>query len=63
MRTRALGPSGLQVSQVSLGSWLTLGSRVDYDETARLVHHAFDLGVNLFDTADVYQDGEASPSW
>ena len=47
------------MSQVSLGSWLTLGSRVDYDETARLVHHAFDLGVNLFDTADVYQDGEA----
>jgi len=47
------------VSEVSLGSWLTLGSRVDYDETARLVHHAFDLGINLFDTADVYQNGEA----
>jgi len=59
MRTRALGRSGLQVSEVALGSWLTLGSRVDYAETARLVHRAFDLGVNLFDTADVYQDGEA----
>ena len=59
MRTRALGRSGLQVSEVSLGSWLTLGSRVDYDETARLVHRAFDLGIFVFDTADVYQDGEA----
>ena len=59
MRTRALGRSGLQVSEVSLGSWLTLGSQVDYNETARLVHRAFDLGVFVFDTADVYQDGEA----
>lgn len=59
MRTRALGRSGLQVSEISLGSWLTLGSRVDFTETARLVHRAFDLGINLFDTADVYAAGEA----
>jgi voltage-dependent potassium channel beta subunit len=59
MRTRALGRSGLQVSEVSLGSWLTLGSKVDFNETARLVQRAFDLGVNLFDTADVYAQGEA----
>jgi voltage-dependent potassium channel beta subunit len=59
MRTRALGRSGLQVSEVSLGSWLTLGSRVDYAETARLLHHAFDLGIQFFDTADVYAEGEA----
>jgi voltage-dependent potassium channel beta subunit len=59
MRTRALGRSGLQVSEVSLGSWLTLGAKVDFAETARLVQRAFDLGVNLFDTADVYAQGEA----
>ncbi len=59
MRTRALGRSGLQVSEVSLGSWLTLGSRVDFNETARLVRRAFDLGINFFDTADVYAKGEA----
>jgi voltage-dependent potassium channel beta subunit len=59
MRTRALGRSGLQVSELSLGSWLTLGSKVDFAETARLVHRAFDLGINLFDTADVYAHGEA----
>ena len=58
MRTRALGRSGLQVSEVALGSWLTLGTRVDVPETTRLVRRAFDLGINLFDTADVYQDGE-----
>jgi aryl-alcohol dehydrogenase-like predicted oxidoreductase len=59
MQTRALGRSGLQVSRISLGSWLTLGSKVDYSETARMIHQAFDLGINLFDTADVYADGEA----
>ena len=47
------------MSEVSLGSWLTLGTRVDDDQTTRLVHRAFDLGINLFDTADVYQDGLA----
>jgi voltage-dependent potassium channel beta subunit len=59
MRTRALGRSGLQVSEVSLGSWLTLGSRVDFAQTHQLVHRAFDLGINFFDTADVYAQGEA----
>lgn len=59
MRTRALGRSGLRVSELSLGSWLTLGSKVDRKGTARLVQHAFELGVNLFDTADVYAQGEA----
>jgi voltage-dependent potassium channel beta subunit len=54
-----LGRSGLQVSEISLGSWLTLGSRIDFSDTARLVHRAFDLGINLFDTADVYAKGEA----
>lgn len=58
MRTRALGRSGLQVPEVSLGSWLTLGGRVDVSETKRLIHRAFDLGIHLFDTADVYQSGE-----
>jgi voltage-dependent potassium channel beta subunit len=59
MRTRALGRSGLQVSEISLGSWLTLGSKVDFAQTAQLVRRAFDLGINLFDTADAYAQGEA----
>jgi aryl-alcohol dehydrogenase-like predicted oxidoreductase len=57
MEYRNLGRSGLLVSEVSVGSWLTLGSSVDRDGTRELVHRAFDLGVNLFDTADVYSNG------
>jgi aryl-alcohol dehydrogenase-like predicted oxidoreductase len=54
---RKLGRSGLSVSEISLGSWLTLGSSVDREATRELVARAFDLGVNLFDTADVYSNG------
>jgi voltage-dependent potassium channel beta subunit len=59
MRYRNLGRSGLSVSEVSLGSWLTLGSSVDREATRELVRLAFDLGINLFDTADVYANGAA----
>jgi voltage-dependent potassium channel beta subunit len=54
---RNLGRSGLVVSEVSLGSWLTFGSSVDREATKAMVHRAFDLGINLFDTADVYSNG------
>jgi voltage-dependent potassium channel beta subunit len=57
MEYRKLGKSGLVVSEVSVGSWLTLGSSVDRAGTREIVHRAFDLGVNLFDTADVYSNG------
>ena len=53
-----LGRSGLKVSRVSLGSWLTMGNVVDQAASTELVRRAFDLGVNLFDTADVYAMGE-----
>jgi voltage-dependent potassium channel beta subunit len=56
---RNLGNSGLQVSELSLGTWLTVGSSLDRAGARGLVHEAFDLGINLFDTADVYADGEA----
>ncbi len=59
MEYRKLGRSGLDVSTVSLGSWLTLGSSVDRKATREIVTRAFDLGVNFFDTADVYSNGEA----
>ncbi len=67
MRARALGRSGLRVSEVALGSWLTLGGRsgsgdadrIETSESTRLIHRAFDLGIFTFDTADVYQEGEA----
>jgi aryl-alcohol dehydrogenase-like predicted oxidoreductase len=58
MKYRNLGRSGLKVSSVSLGSWLTLGNVVDDSGSRRIVHAAFERGVNLFDTADVYAMGE-----
>ncbi len=58
MLYRPLGSSGLKVSVVGLGSWLTLGKTVDDEASTRLVHAAFDRGVNLFDTAEVYAEGE-----
>jgi voltage-dependent potassium channel beta subunit len=58
MEYRNLGRSGLRVSEVSLGSWLTFGSAVDVPTTREVVHAAYDLGVNLFDTADAYAGGE-----
>jgi aryl-alcohol dehydrogenase-like predicted oxidoreductase len=54
---RRLGRSGLRVSEISLGSWLTFGSSVDRDATRELVHCAYDLGIDTFDSADVYANG------
>ena len=45
-----------------MGGWLTQGRTIDDDTTERIVHRAFDLGINLFDTADVYNRGEAELS-
>jgi voltage-dependent potassium channel beta subunit len=59
MQYRSLGRSGLKVSEIALGSWLTLGSSVDREATREIVHRACDLGINLFDTADVYASGQA----
>ncbi len=59
MEYRKLGRSGLKVSDVSLGSWLTFGDVVDEDVTNRCVHKAYDLGVNFFDTANIYALGAA----
>jgi aryl-alcohol dehydrogenase-like predicted oxidoreductase len=59
MRYRRLGASGLKVSEVSLGSWLTYGGHVADRAAQASIHRAYELGVNLFDTADVYRQGAA----
>lgn len=59
MRYRNLGSTGLRVSEVSLGSWLTYGGSVEDDAAVACIHRAFELGVNFFDTANVYRRGEA----
>ena len=59
MEYRKLGRSGLKVSEVGLGSWLTYGSSVESKGTRACVEAALDCGINFFDTADVYARGEA----
>ncbi len=59
MKYRNLGASGLKVSVISLGSWLTLGHKMGEDVAVRSVRRAFDLGINLFDTANMYDEGQA----
>ena len=59
MKYRQLGSSGLRVSEVALGGWLTQGRTIDDATTESIVRRAFDLGVVFFDTADVYNKGEA----
>ena len=59
MDYRRLGASGMKVSVVGLGSWLTMGGYVDEETAAETVRVAFERGVNFFDTADVYRLGQA----
>src|SRR3954453_4007283 len=59
MRYRRLGAAGVKVSEISLGSWLTYGGHVADRAAEACIHRAYELGVNLFDTADVYRDGAA----
>lgn len=62
MNYRKLGRFGVKVSEVSLGGWLTHGRTLEDSTTSQIVHRAFDLGINFFDTADVYNAGEAEKS-
>jgi voltage-dependent potassium channel beta subunit len=59
MEYRFLGRSGLQVSALSLGSWITFGIQVDEDVAYDCMRAAFDAGVNFFDNAEVYAGGKA----
>lgn len=59
MRYRKLGDSDLEVSEIALGSWLTYGAAVGKDKAAACLKQAFDCGVNLIDTANVYGKGAA----
>src|SRR5215475_9083129 len=59
MKYRRLGNSDLEVSEISLGSWLTYGVGVASDSARACVDRAFDLGINFIDTANVYGRGAA----
>jgi aryl-alcohol dehydrogenase-like predicted oxidoreductase len=59
MRYRRLGSSDLNVSEISLGSWLTYGGGVSNKQAQACVDKAFDVGINFIDTANVYAQGGA----
>ena len=54
-----MGRSGLQLSVLSLGSWVTFGRQVGQDAAVDCMAAAYDQGVNFFDNAEVYAGGEA----
>ncbi len=54
MKHRFLGTSGLQISEIAYGNWLTHGSQVENEAATACVHAALDAGITTFDTADVY---------
>lgn len=59
MEYRKLGRSGLQVSALSFGSWITFGKQIGEDAAERLMAIAYDRGVNFFDNAEIYARGES----
>jgi aryl-alcohol dehydrogenase-like predicted oxidoreductase len=60
---RRLGDSDLEVSEISLGSWLTYSGGVGREQTEACTEAAFDAGINFFDTSNVYGSGAAEEVW
>ena len=63
MEYRRLGRSGLKLSEIGLGGWLTFGHVHDERSGRDVIDRAFDCGVNFFDTANVYAAGECEALW
>ncbi|MCA9922662.1 MAG: aldo/keto reductase, partial [Anaerolineales bacterium] len=59
MEYRRLGKSGLKVSELSFGSWVTFGNQVDIDKAAEIMKTAYDNGINFFDNAEIYAHGQS----
>jgi voltage-dependent potassium channel beta subunit len=59
MQYRRLGKSGLKVSELSFGSWITFGNQIDNGVSEKLMDIAYDAGVNFFDNAEVYAAGQS----
>lgn len=59
MNYRRMGKTGLKVSEISLGAWLTYGASVEHENATKIIKAAIDKGVNFIDIADIYAKGEA----
>ncbi|HZZ43717.1 MAG TPA: aldo/keto reductase family protein [Tepidisphaeraceae bacterium] len=63
MNYRRLGDSGIKLSEIGLGGWLTFGNAVEMEQTRGVFEKAFELGINFFDTANVYAGGKCEEVW
>jgi len=59
MEYRKMGKSGLQLSVLSFGTWITFGKQIEYDTADRLLSMAYEHGVNFFDNAEIYARGRS----
>jgi voltage-dependent potassium channel beta subunit len=59
MQYRQLGKSGLKISALSFGAWVTFGKQIGDPVAKKLLHTAYDAGINFFDNAESYADGQA----
>lgn len=59
MQYRRLGKSGLQVSALSFGSWVTFGKQIEDGTAEKLMKEAYDAGINFFDNAEIYAQGQS----
>ncbi len=59
MKYRRLGKTGVKVSEISIGGWLTYGNSVENQVTESIIDTAYGLGINMFDCANVYARGES----
>lgn len=59
MEYRRLGSSGLQVSALSFGSWVTFGAQIEDNSSEKLIAAAYEAGINFFDNAEIYAQGKS----
>jgi voltage-dependent potassium channel beta subunit len=59
MQYNKLGKNGIRLSEIGLGSWITFGKEIGFQQASKLIHTAFDQGVNFFDNAESYAHGAA----
>jgi aryl-alcohol dehydrogenase-like predicted oxidoreductase len=63
MEFRSLGSSEIEVSEISLGSWLTYAGGLEQEQIEACTRAAFEAGINFFDTANIYGSGAAETAW
>jgi voltage-dependent potassium channel beta subunit len=63
MHYRNLGDSGVKLSEIGLGGWLTFGNALDLDRGRAVLHAALDRGINFLDTANAYARGKCEEAW